>query len=332
MSKKAQSVIVKGVGSYLPDRVMTNADLASMVETSDEWIVTRTGIHERRIASPSEATSHMAFIAAKRALENAAISTDEIDLLIVGTMTPDYPFPSVACILQNRLGLPSIAAFDVQAACSGFSYAMEVAEKMLMAGNYRNALIIGADKMSSVVDWTDRATCVLFGDGAGAAVLSKVNEPAVGILDSQLGSDGTYLPLLYQEAGGSLNPSSIETISNRQNYLKMNGKELFKVVVRVLEQSILATLDRLQINKEDLACIVPHQANIRIIEALAQRIELPLEKFIINLNKYGNTSAASIPIALDEALRSQKIKKGDLILIVAFGAGLTWSTTLIKWY
>jgi len=332
MSLTEPSIIFKGVGSYLPEKVMTNHDLEKLVDTSDECIVTRTGISERRIAAEGETTSAMAVEAAKKAILNAGLEPKDIDLVIVGTMTPDYPFPATACIVQDKLGLRAIPAFDVSGACAGFCYCLEVASKMMLAGEYKHVLVIGSEKMSGILDWEDRATCVLFGDGAGAAVLGKTDKPNVGILGTMMGTDGKYLKLLYQPGGGSAQPITPDTLSARMNCLKMNGRELFKVVVRRLEQAMQELLDRYNIEPSDIACLIPHQANLRIVIALSQRFGIPMEKFFINLDRYGNTSAASIPIALDEAVTAKRIKSGDLVLLVSFGAGLTWGATLIQWH
>jgi len=328
----ADSIILKGLGSYVPAKRLTNDDLAHVVETSDEWIRTRSGIRERRIAGPDENPSDMAAAAGRQALERAGLTPADVDVLIIGTMTPDLPFPSTACIVQNKLGLRTIPAFDVAAACSGFLYILEVGAAMVRAGPYRNALIIGADKMSSVLDWQDRKTCVLFGDGAGAAVLTRSNEQNVGVLGSVLRTDGGSVGMLLQPGGGSACPPTPESLGERKHYLKMNGKEVFKVAVREMEQVIRDLLVQENLTAGQIAWVVPHQANIRILEALATRLEIPLERFVINIDRFGNTSAASIPLALDEAHTAGRIRPGDLVLLVAFGAGLTWGATLIKWH
>lgn len=331
MSSQSQSVVILGTGAYLPEKVVTNDDMAKIVETSDEWIRTRTGIGERRFAAESENTSDMATAAAARAIEAAGIDPSEIDLVIVATMTPDMPFPSTACLVQNKLGLGKITAFDVQAACSGFVYVLNIASSMLKAGGYKNALIIGAEKTSPILDFEDRTTCVLFGDGASAAVLSMSDTPDTGILASLGGSDGSNPDLLCQPGGGTAVPASSESIASRQHYLKMNGKEIFKLAVRVMEQASLDVLNACGYGTDDVKLVIPHQANMRIIESLAKRMGLPLDKFHNNLERYGNTSAASVGIALDEAVRAGRIKSGDLVLLVAFGAGLTWASSLLKW-
>lgn len=326
-----QSVIIKGVGAYAPPKVVTNDDLSKLVETSDEWIRTRTGIRERRIAAENETTSDMAAKAAAEAIENAGIAPVDVDLVIVATVTPDMPFPNTACFVQAKLGLRKVPAFDVEAACSGFLYALDVAEGMLRSGRYKNALVIGAEKLSSITNWQDRTTCVLFGDGAGAVVLSTVDEPGVGILDTMLGADGSETGILCVPGGGSASPSTVETIERSLHYIQMQGNQVFKIAVRVMCNSAMEILTKSGYTADDVSLVIPHQANNRIIEALAQRLEIGLERFKINLDRYGNTSAASIPIALAEAHRNGRLKKGDLVLMVAFGGGLTWAAALIKW-
>ena len=332
MHQPLPSVIISGTGAYLPNRVVSNDDMARIVDTSDEWIRSRTGIAERRYAGEDETTSHMATHAAKQALEAAGSRADEIDLLIVATMTPDLPFPSTACLVQSRLGLGHITAFDIQAACSGYIYALDTAGNLLRSGAYKKALIIGAEKMSSILDFEDRTTCVLFGDGAGAAVLERSESEKLGILSSITGSDGSNPKLLYQPAGGSAFPATAESVLARQHFIKMNGKEIFKQAVRVMEQVSVEILERHGYTTDQVDLLIPHQANMRIIDSLAKRMGLPMERFHNNLEYYGNTSGASIGIALHEAYRSGRIRSGDLILLVAFGAGLTWGSTLIKWH
>ena len=326
-----QSVVVKGIGAHKPKKIFTNHDLSKLVDTSHEWIVTRTGIVERRIAEKDERPSVMACSAAEKAIKRAGLKKSDIDLLIVATMTPDVPFPATACFVQNQLGLGHIPAFDVQAACSGFLYATEVAYRMLSSGSYRNALVLGTEKLSSVLDWEDRRTCVLFGDGAGAMVLSCSDEPGYGIINSRLGTDGTQTEILYQPAGGAAMPATTDTVTKKQHFLKMNGREVFKHAVRRAENGILEVLKDSNIPIQDVNYFVPHQANIRIIESLSIRLNIPMDKFLINLNKLGNTSAASIPLALNDAQEKGLFKSGDIILMVAFGAGLTWAATLLKW-
>ncbi|MGJ8639943.1 MAG: beta-ketoacyl-ACP synthase III [Opitutaceae bacterium] len=331
MSSSKQSVTILGTGSYVPENVVTNDDMAKIVETSDDWIRTRTGIRERRFAADDQATSDLACAAGERAIEAAGIDRNEIDLIIVATMTPDMPFPSTACLVQSKLNLPKVCAFDVQAACSGFVYTLGIASSMLQSGNFKTALIIGAEKTSPILDFEDRTTCVLFGDGAGAAILRQSDVENVGILGTLGGADGSDPSVLQQPGGGSAIPASTESIANRQHYLKMNGKEIFKQAVRVMGQASLDICKKVGYDTEAIDLVVPHQANMRIIESLAKRMKIPMEKFHNNLDRYGNTSAASVGIALDEAFKAGRIKSGDIILLVAFGAGLTWASSIIKW-
>jgi 3-oxoacyl-[acyl-carrier-protein] synthase-3 len=332
MPSHSQSVTIIGTGSYAPTNIVTNDDMAKIVDTSDEWIRSRSGIGARHFAATDETTSDMACIAGKRAIEAAGIDRSEIDLIIVATMTPDMPFPSTACLVQSKLGLPNVTTFDMQAACSGFVYGLSVANSMLLSGNFKNALVIGAEKMSGILDFEDRTTCVLFGDGAGAAVISATpTADKVGILGALGGADGSDPSLLQQPGGGSAMPATNESIAGRQHFLKMNGKEIFKSAVRVMGQASTDIIEQMGYSPEDLNLVIPHQANMRIIESLAKRLAIPMEKFHNNLDRYGNTSAASVPIALDEAYRAGRIQSGDLVLLVAFGAGLTWASTLIRW-
>jgi len=311
--------------------VLTNEELSKRVDTSDEWIRTRTGIRERRIAGPDEQVSTMGTRAAQEALKAAGLSPADIDLLIVATITPDLTMPATACLIHNQLGLEAgVACFDLNAACSGFLYALDTACAMIVSGRYRHALVVGAEKLSGAVDWTDRSTCVLFGDGAGAAVVGMPAEPGRGLIGTCLGTlDGT--DLLWIPAGGSQLPATAETLAAGRHCIQMKGREIFKLAVRVMDDAARDILEQHQVKPDQISCVIPHQANLRIIEAIAQYLELPLERFFINLDRYGNTSAASIPIALDEASRAGRIKKGDLLLLVAFGAGLTYGSALIRW-
>ena len=331
MSQPNQSVIITGTGSYTPANVLTNDDMSKIVDTSDEWIRTRSGISERCFAAEGETTSDMALAAAEKAISAAGIDRRDIDLIIVATMTPDMPFPSTACILQSKLGLGNIAAFDIQAACSGFIYALNTGCNMLRSGAYKKALIIGAEKMSSILDFQDRTTCVLFGDAASAIIIEASDRAEVGVLGSITGSDGSDPSLLHQPAGGSKIPSSHESIDARQHFIKMNGKEIFKQAVRVMGQVSSDILEQYSYEADQLDLLIPHQANMRIIDSFAKRLKLPMGKFHNNLDRFGNTSAASVGLALDEAYRKGRIQSGDLILLVAFGAGLTWGASLIKW-
>lgn len=326
----SRTVSIIGTGSYLPEKVLTNADLEKIVETNDEWIVTRTGIKERRIAPPEEHTSHMASKAAQNAMEQAGITADEIDLIIVATVTPDTFFPSTACHVQRILGATKAACFDVSAACSGFLYGVEIAQQFISNHTYNTVLVIGADKLSSIVNWQDRNTCVLFGDGAGAAVL-RYRAGSHGVITTFMGSDGTYGDILHMPGGGCAVPVTKENIDQRLNTLHMNGRETFKQAVTSMLAAARKSLEQSGLTIDDLTCIIPHQANLRIIEALAERLNVPLEKFQVNLDRYGNTSAAAVAIALDEANRTGRFKEGDYILMVVFGGGLTYASSVVQW-
>jgi 3-oxoacyl-[acyl-carrier-protein] synthase-3 len=325
-----RSASVIGTGSYAPQKVLTNAELERMVETSDEWILTRTGIRERRIADTSESTSDLAAKAAKAALENAGLTAQDIDLIIVATVTPDMFFPSTACFVQTHIGATRAACFDVSAACSGFLFAMDIARQFIATGTYQTILVIGADKLSTIVDWKDRNTCVLFGDGAGAAILQH-REGSRGILSSHMGSDGSYSDILYIPGGGCRHPITADTPPEHANTIKMNGRETYKQAVTSMLSAANLVLEAAHITSDQLACIIPHQANLRIIEAIAERMQVPLERFLINLDRYGNTSAAAVAIALDEANRTGRMKRGEPILLVVFGGGLTWASAVIEW-
>lgn len=326
------SLYIRATGSFAPENRVTNDDLAKRVDTSHEWIVTRTGIHERRLASDDVACSDIAVEAGKIALKNAGLKPEDIDLLIIGTLTPDMMFPSTAAIVQYKLGLRGIPSMDIDAACTGFLYIMEVA-RALMSSNplYQNALIIGAEKLSSILNWEDRTTCVLFGDGAGAAVISRDDTRPNAIYPALLGADGSNGHLIHMPAGGSAKPATPSTVQDNLHTLKMNGKEVFKIAVRVMENACRRVLAEHGVDASELKCVIPHQANIRIIESLAQRLVISMDRVYVNIERYGNTSAASIPLALDEAVQEKKLKKGDLILMVAFGAGLTFGASLVRW-
>lgn len=317
-----------GTGSYLPARVLTNRDLESMVETSDEWIVSRTGMRERRIAGAEEFTSDMGAKAAERALEMAGKKREDIDLILVATLTPDYVFPSTACIIQSLLKMPQAAAVDVQAACTGYIYALAMARAFVESGIYRNILIIAAEKLSSIVNYKDRNTCVLFGDGAAAAVISSEGK-GLYIRETCLGCDGEQKDILLMPAGGCRQPASVETVAADLHYIQMGGKEVFKHAVRRMESSSKECLDRAGLGESDIGWLIPHQANIRIIEAIAKRFEVPSERIYLTIDKYGNTSASSIGIALDELLREGKVTSGENLLLTAFGAGLTWGSAIL---
>lgn len=325
-----QNVGIKGIGYYVPENIVTNFDLEKMVETSDEWIRTRTGIEERRFISPDEATSDLAAKAALKAIEAAKINKNEIDLIIVATATPDYLTQPTACLVQKKIDLTGIPCFDIGAACTGFIYALSVANSMVKSKEYKNILVIGAEALSRISDMQDRNTCILFGDGAAAAIVGEV-EAGYGILGSSVGAEGEDDMILKVPAGGSKKPNTEETIEKRQNFLKMNGQEVFKFAVKVLPKVTLEALKNANIDVNELNMVFPHQANMRIIDSAAKRMGLPLEKFYVNLNKYGNTSAASIGIALGEALEQGLIKKGDKIALTGFGGGLTYGSIIMKW-
>lgn len=320
---------IAGIGSYVPERVLTNADLERMVATSDDWIVERTGIRERRIAAAGEACSDLGAKAAERALKAAGISPADVELILVATCTGDSPLPSTACHIQHRLGAVRAAACDLSAACCGFIYALSVADAYVKTGA-RHVLVVGAEVMSAIMDWTDRSTCVLFGDGAGAVVLAA-SESEAGILSSHLHSDGNFWDLICVPGGGSRFPPSEKMVGEGLQYLKMKGSETFKVAVKTLEDAAREALAANGLTVKDVDVYVPHQANIRIIKAVAQRLGLPMEKVVVNIDRYGNTSAASIPLALDEAVKDGRVKPGSLVLIGAFGGGLTWASAVIRW-
>ncbi|QYY44580.1 ketoacyl-ACP synthase III [Aneurinibacillus thermoaerophilus] len=330
MFKAVRSAGILATGRYLPEKVLTNADLEKMVDTSDEWIVTRTGIKERRIAREDETSSDMAVAAARQALDKAGIAPEEIDLIIVATITPDMFFPSTACLVQERLGAKRAAAFDLSAACSGFLYGTSVAAQFIANGLYRYALVIGVENLSKIVDWTDRNTCVLFGDGAGAALLGPV-EDGMGFLSFELGADGGGAELLKLEAGGSRIPVPKVKPGSRENYIYMAGSEVFKFAVRAMNTASDQVLEKAGITKKDVDFLVPHQANLRIIDSAVKRLGLPYDKVVVNLNRYGNMSSASIPVALDEAVSEGRIKEGDTLVLVGFGGGLTWGASVMKW-
>ncbi|MDP8258345.1 MAG: beta-ketoacyl-ACP synthase III [Candidatus Aadella gelida] len=321
---------ILGVGKYLPGNVLTNADLEKMVDTNDEWIVTRTGIKERRIAAENEATSDMAAKAAKAALKDAGLTAQDIDLIIVATITPDMFFPSTACVLQDKLGAGMVPAFDIAVACSGFIYGLAIADNFIKSGMYKKALVVAAEKLSSVTDWEDRSTCVLFGDGAGAAVLGEVEKG--GILGVSLGADGSKGDLLQLPAGGSRMPASIMTVENKLHTIKMEGNVLFKHAVKIMADAAKSVTEPLGLKGDDIDIIIPHQANLRILNALAKRMGVdPEKKVYLNIERYGNMSAASSAVALTEAVEVGRIKKGDIILMDAFGGGLTWGALVIEW-
>lgn len=321
---------ILGTGFYLPEKILTNSDLEKIVDTSDEWITERTGIKERRIAADDEATSDLAIKAAEMALKDAKVTPEELDLIIVATLTSDRIIPSTACMIQDRLGAKKAAAFDLSAACAGFAYGLTVAAQFIQSGAYKKTLVIGAEALSKYINWEDRNTCVLFGDGAGAAVLGEV-EDGYGILGFDLGSDGSGGDAIQIPSSGSRMPVSKESIDQRLNLIHMNGKEVFKFAVKVMGNTVKRSLENIGMMKEDIDWLVPHQANIRIIKSAAKRLAMPLDKVVVNIHKYGNMSAACIPIALAEAAAEKRFKKGDIIALSGFGAGLTWASCIIRW-
>jgi 3-oxoacyl-[acyl-carrier-protein] synthase-3 len=321
---------IVGWGKAIPERVLTNDELATLVDTSDEWIRQRTGIVERRIVREGESTFTLALEAAQAALDVAGLDPARIDLVIVATVTPEHALPATACLVQDALGADKAAAFDLSAGCSGFVYGMSLAANLLIVGTYDHAVVVGAETLSRIVDWTDRGTCVLFGDGAGAVVLQATEMPG-GVLSSVLGSDGSGGDLLIQPAGGSAHPPSAETLANRQHFVQMQGREVFRFACRIMPEAAREVLEKAQLSVEDVALFVPHQANDRILQASARGLGIPEERMFSNLSRYGNTSAASIPIALCEAIDEGRIKRDDLIVAVGFGAGLTWAAAAIRW-
>ncbi len=326
------TIAILGTGSYAPARILTNDDLSKIVDTSDEWIVTRTGIRQRRIAADNEATSDLAAHAARAALADAGLTAADIDLIIVATMSPDMPMPACATLVQAKLGAtPRTASFDINAACSGFLYALDTAWAMLGSGRYRHALVIGAEKLSNLLDWKDRTTCVLFGDAAGAVVLGQSRGDGSRLIGTKLYCEGGMADLLCIPGGGSALPLTPDRLEDGSQFIKMKGREVFKVAVREMEDAVEEILEQHAITADQIACVIPHQANQRIIEAIAKSLKLPLERFFINVDRYGNTSAASIPLALDEARKAGRIRRGDTSLLVAFGAGLTYGSALVRW-
>jgi 3-oxoacyl-[acyl-carrier-protein] synthase-3 len=327
---KGRTCSIAAVGSYVPTRVLTNGELEKMVDTSDEWIMTRTGIKERRIAAKHELTSDLATKAALLAMARAKVTAEEIDLIVVATITPDMPFPSTACMVQRKIGASKAAAFDIEAACSGFIFALEIAQNFIVTRTFETVLVIGAEKLSTITNWEDRNTCVLFGDGAGAAIL-RHRPNAQGLLTTCIGSDGNKADLISMPGGGSQSPASAQTIAARMHFLQMNGKEAFKSAVNAMSSAAREALSRCQTDISHIKCVIPHQANRRIVDAVAERLGAPPEKVFTNLERYGNTSAASVAIALDEASQAGRFQRGDLILLVAFGSGLTWAAAVIEW-
>ncbi|HYY13576.1 MAG TPA: beta-ketoacyl-ACP synthase III [Chthoniobacterales bacterium] len=329
-STKRRTVSIIGTGSYVPEKVLTNDDLSRIVDTSDEWITTRTGIKERRIAAKDEQTSDMATKAALKAMEQAKISPKDINLILVATATPDMLFPATACFVQKKIGAANAACLDVSAACAGFLFALEIGQQFITSHTYDTVLVIGADKLTSITNWTDRNTCVLFGDGAGAAILAH-RGGSHGVISTHIGSDGSFSDILFMPGGGSRCPITRDNADLNLVTIHMTGKEVYKQAVTAMISAAQKALDDAGLSIDDIACVIPHQANLRIIEAIADRLGIPLEKFMVNLDRYGNTSAAAVAIALDEANRSGRIKPGDYVLMVVFGGGLTWAGTVLEW-
>lgn len=328
MCEKKRTGII-GLGAYLPKRVLTNKELERMVDTTDEWITTRTGIKERRIAREDEATSDMATEAARAALKDACLKPEDLDLIIVATITPDMFFPATACLVQEKIGARTVPAFDISVACSGFIYGLAIANQFISSGTYKHALVIAAEKLSAITDWSDRSTCVLFGDGAGAAVLGPVERG--GILSVHLGANGKQGDLIKLPAGGSKIPATKKSIESGLHFIKMNGAELFKHAVKIMAEAALEATRPLGLKADDISLVIPHQANIRILNAVAKRMGLTEDKIYLNIEKYGNMSAASSAVALVEAVKESRIKKGDKILLDAFGGGLSWGAIVIEW-
>jgi 3-oxoacyl-[acyl-carrier-protein] synthase-3 len=330
MSGAQRRSVILGTGSELPNKIITNADLESLIETTDEWITVRTGIKQRRVLEEGKGNADMAYQAALRALEDAQLEPNDLDAIVMGTVTADYPFPSSACVLEDMLGARKAFSFDVNAACSGFLNALAISDSFIRTGLIQNALVVGSDALSRLLNWEDRTTCILFGDAAGAVVLGSVENGNKGILSTRLRTDGSHVKTLYVPAGGSRNPTNPETVQNNEHTIMMNGKEVFKVAVRSMEEISRQALKEAGVTIDQVSLVIPHQANRRIIEALADRLGVPLGKVMINLDKYGNTSAASVPVALDEARRTGRIKAGDVVLLNAFGAGFAWGAAVVR--
>ena len=329
MSRSERRSAILGTGSEVPSKIITNHDLEKMVDTSDEWITVRTGIKERRVLEDGKGNADMAYEAAKRALDDARVDPKDLDTIIMGTVSADYPFPSSACVLEDKLGVRNAFSFDVGAACSGFINALAIGDLFIRSGKANKALVVGSDVLSRMLNWKDRGTCILFGDAAGAVVLGA-SENGSGVLSTKLRTDGSYVKTLYVPAGGSLKPPCAETVRNNEHTITMNGKEVFKIAVRSMEEISRQALDEAGVTIDQVALVIPHQANKRIIVALAERLGVPMEKVMVNLEKYGNTSAASIPVALDEAKRAGRIQPGDIVLLNAFGAGFAWGAAVVK--
>lgn len=329
--QSVQRTAISGFGISVPEKILTNRDLEKRVETSDEWIVTRTGIRERRIGNAETSTSDLCIQAAKKALSRASLPAEELDLILVCTVTPDRTVPATACIVQDRLGAKKAAGFDINGGCTGFMYGLATGSQFISTRMYRNVLVIGADMLSRIVDWQDRSTCILFGDGAGAVVLQPSPNEASGLLDFHLGTDGSGAELLRVDAGGSRNPTTQETVAREQHFLRMEGRPVFKFAVHAILDGVNTLLHRNHLSVEDIDCFLFHQANIRILENAAKQLKIPMEKIFTNVERYGNTSSASIPLAFTEALEDKKFKRGSYVILVGFGAGLTWASALMRW-
>jgi len=331
-ARPGRRAMIAGTGSYVPQRVMTNTDMEKMVDTTDQWIVERTGIRARHIANAEETTSYMAAQAAQKAMESAGVTAGQIDLIILATITPDMVFPNTACLVQAHIGAKNAVCFDLEAACSGFLYSLDVARQFVASGKYDTVLVIGAEKLSSITDWKDRTTCVLFGDAAGAAIVRPCGEKdGHGLVHSVLRSDGTLAELLKLPAGGSRQPATEETVRQGLHYMKMDGREVFKHAVTCMISAAKQTLEETGLSIEDIKLIIPHQANMRIISAISDRLGGQESQYFVNLERFGNTSAASVIVALDEAVRGGRLQKGDFVLLVAFGGGFVWGASLLEW-
>jgi 3-oxoacyl-[acyl-carrier-protein] synthase-3 len=329
-AKARRTVSIVGTGSYVPEKRVTNEEMSKIVDTSDEWITTRTGIKERRIAAKDETTSEMATKAALKALEQANVAPKDLNLILVATATPDMLFPATACFVQKKIGAAKAACLDISAACAGFLFGIEIAQQFITSHTHDIVLVIGAEKLTSITNWTDRNTCVLFGDGAGAAVLRHRGSEH-GLISTHIGSDGQFTDILFMPGGGSRCPITRDNVDLHLNTIHMLGKEVYKQAVTAMVSASKKVLADAGLTADDIACVIPHQANLRIIEAIADRLKISLDRFYVNLDKYGNTSAAAVAIALDEANRAGRIKKGDYVLMVVFGGGLTWASTIIEW-
>ena len=325
-----QKASITGIGSYLPSKVLTNYDLEKMVDTSDDWIIQRTGIKERRIVENGQITSDLATYASLRAMEDAGVSPGDLDMIITSTITPDHIFPSTSCYIQQKIGASRASAFDILAACAGFIYALSVGESVVNSGAMKTVLVVGAECLSKITDYTDRTTCILFGDGAGAVVIQK-SLSKHEILSTSLAADGSQADVLIMPGGGAKNPATLESVQQRTHYIQFKGKEVFKLAINKITNLIIDTVNKNGLSLEDIDLIIPHQSNLRIIEATMEKLGLPMEKAVVNIDKYGNTSSASIPIAIDEARKEGRLSKGDIVMLVAFGGGLTWGSSIIRW-